>query len=849
MHQNKFLSLLIAGVLFLAVCPQMPAAAAESAGSDFVIENGVLLEYTGNDPVVHVPEGVTEIGFQAFVRTKTVQNINSPELSLKIPYNDVLEEVYLPESLLVIDERAFYSCVSLKKVHFQEGLKKINSHAFSNYCELNYTEYGLTEADMQMHLESAELPDSLDTLGEYAFQGSGLQSVSFGSGLKTIAPYAFAYTDLKTVTLPDNIVYLTWYCFAGSKLESVHLPDNLVKIDESAFMNTCLKSVSFPETLQWIGDKSFMGTGLKEITIPAAVSTLGSYAFANTQLKSVTYEGSIRNMGKNVYMNTPYAMTHTENVGDFEILEGNLVQYTGNDVTVIVPDTVKTISKEAFQGASRLRYLYLPDSVTQINDRAFANCSHLREVHFGNSVTTIGIEAFSNCEKLRRIMLPDSVRSIGNSAFANCISLEDARLNDGLKTVGYSFFHNCPALKTLRIPSSLEKCERSYYLHDLESDRWDSITETVASFYKEYPELITGNHCEIVECSLLGPQCRETVVYGESGSMAPGIAENLHLTWKPLSELPEFDPVPDGPDMTLNISTDTWKFLNAGSVFGSERYMTDEARAYAKQTVNGELADLDAAFDGSCYGMSLTVILAKAGKLKASDLHTGAKNLKELEPDQTVQSVINFYHYMQYAQNLTVTTGSNYDDTLADMLETAENIPRGELPMLLTLNMKSGNHAVVGYGLEKGAWVWNDRKYDRRVLIWDPNSPNELKDDACLYISSITLDYCIPFYGIIYDYNENGLKQGLVGSCSNDLNRLLPAEYPFATQASVKRGDMNCDGQTDVSDAVLLARFLAEDREAVITDQGMKNAETDGEAGLTMSDLTVMLKIIAKIIR
>lgn len=148
MHQKKLLSLLTAGVLFFAVCPQMLTAAAESAGSDFVIENGVLLEYTGNDPVVHVPEGVTEIGFQAFVRTKTVQNINSPELSLKIPYNDVLEEVYLPETLQVIDERAFYSCVSLKKVHFQEGLIEINSHAFSNYCELNYTEYGLTEADM-----------------------------------------------------------------------------------------------------------------------------------------------------------------------------------------------------------------------------------------------------------------------------------------------------------------------------------------------------------------------------------------------------------------------------------------------------------------------------------------------------------------------------------------------------------------------------------------------------------------------------------------------------------------------------------------------------------------------------
>ena len=60
---------------------------------------------------------------------------------------------------------------------------------------------------------------------------------------------------------------------------------------------------------------------------------------------------------------------------------------------------------------------------------------------------------------------------------------------------------------------------------------------------------------------------------------------------------------------------------------------------------------------------------------------------------------------------------------------------------------------------------------------------------------------------------------------------------------------MNCDGQTDVSDAVLLARYLAEDKGAKVTDQGLKNAETDGNAGLTASDLTVMLQIIAKIVK
>lgn len=61
-----------------------------------------------------------------------------------------------------------------------------------------------------------------------------------------------------------------------------------------------------------------------------------------------------------------------------------------------------------------------------------------------------------------------------------------------------------------------------------------------------------------------------------------------------------------------------------------------------------------------------------------------------------------------------------------------------------------------------------------------------------------------------------------------------------------KPGDANCDGSIDVSDAVLIARFAAEDKTAVITDQGKQNADVTGDGNLTSDDTSRILLYIAK---
>lgn len=66
--------------------------------------------------------------------------------------------------------------------------------------------------------------------------------------------------------------------------------------------------------------------------------------------------------------------------------------------------------------------------------------------------------------------------------------------------------------------------------------------------------------------------------------------------------------------------------------------------------------------------------------------------------------------------------------------------------------------------------------------------------------------------------------------------------------AAVLAGDTDCNGQVDVSDAVALARFVAEDKTVQISAAGQKNADCDGIAGITGGDVTQILKIVAKLV-
>lgn len=61
------------------------------------------------------------------------------------------------------------------------------------------------------------------------------------------------------------------------------------------------------------------------------------------------------------------------------------------------------------------------------------------------------------------------------------------------------------------------------------------------------------------------------------------------------------------------------------------------------------------------------------------------------------------------------------------------------------------------------------------------------------------------------------------------------------------RGDISTDGTVDVSDAVLLARFVAEDTAAVILQKALALADVNGDGQSNSDDVIAILKIIAKL--
>ena len=57
--------------------------------------------------------------------------------------------------------------------------------------------------------------------------------------------------------------------------------------------------------------------------------------------------------------------------------ELSLVGYTGTDAEVMIPDGVKSITKDAFKGCQTLVKVVIPEGVQRIGGDAFSGCTAL----------------------------------------------------------------------------------------------------------------------------------------------------------------------------------------------------------------------------------------------------------------------------------------------------------------------------------------------------------------------------------------------------------------------------------------------------------------------------------------
>ena len=138
------------------------------------------------------------------------------------------------------------------------------------------------------------LPDSITTMGAWAFKGTRLTEVRTPVNWKTVS-YSFFSTDqtspfsgcttLRKVVVPEGATVLPDYAFKGhaendcptSSINSIILPSSLTKIGVQAFGETGITSIDLPDGLKTLEQRAFLDcTGLTSITLPDSITTMGA---------------------------------------------------------------------------------------------------------------------------------------------------------------------------------------------------------------------------------------------------------------------------------------------------------------------------------------------------------------------------------------------------------------------------------------------------------------------------------------------------------------------------------------------------------------------------------------------
>ena len=209
------------------------------------------------------------------------------------------------------------------------------------------------------------------------------------------------------------------------------------------------------------------------MTIPGSVTEIGSNAFADcTNLTSVHYAGDWSNL--TIQSGNPAVQdAANEQLFDFEFTPDNTAvivtnyKYNGAAADVTIPSRyqgkpVTTIGHAAFFN-SAVTSVTIPDSVTSISDEAFINCPKLTNISIPNSVTYIGFSAFSSCTSLKSITLPSSLSFISGALFLGCSQLTTIHIPVSVTSIGNNAFADCPSLMTVTYPGS--------------KTQWDDITK------------------------------------------------------------------------------------------------------------------------------------------------------------------------------------------------------------------------------------------------------------------------------------------------------------------------------------------------------------------------------------
>ena len=421
----------------------------------------VLMSITGAKTFAHdieVPNANGETIYYVWVNNHTELAVSFNGSNYN-DFNEYIGNIVIPESVVFdgntypvtsIDDEAFWGCIYLTSITIPQSITSIGNNAFMECTSLT----------------SITIPNSVESIGTEAFSYcSGLASITIPNSVTSIGGFAFCgCSDLASVTIPNSVTSIGGYAFEATTWYD-NQPDGLIYAGKVAYKykgtmpnNTTIK---IQDGTTGISGNAFSGcTGLSSITIPNSVKSIGGYAFEGTTW----------------YDNQPDGLVYAGNVA---------YKYKGtipDNTNIIIRDGTTEISDEAFICCTGLTSITIPNSVKAIGRWTFYQCSGLTSVTIPNGVNSIGQSAFANCSGLTSVTIPNSVKIIGDNAFSSCklnsltIQCEPTAFGKGVfsenyditnvsydcKTATSSYFDNLSGITTVYLSDKVTAIDNNF---------------------------------------------------------------------------------------------------------------------------------------------------------------------------------------------------------------------------------------------------------------------------------------------------------------------------------------------------------------------------------------------------
>ncbi len=471
-------------VITALIIMQLPVAEADAAtsASDFKIEGSTLVKYRGKETNVTIPDTVEIIGQKAFEENDKIELVVIPNsVTLIEPYAfwgcDNLDNVVLGQGLTEVGDFVFANCKALNHMSIPSTIRKIGIQSFADCVSMTdisiapeVTNIHETAFDgcykLKIHCEPGcvadyyakefyerqkEMPEYED-VENYQPENNTMEEVPVATktpennvvtetgeylgSTKVVGNQAVLFVDNTGLTVLDGQQKMQSSVEAeieelvqqggviSGSVAKYSIVDGKVIADQAYYKKTDLQNIALPEGVEEIGLFAFARSSVEQINIPEGVTDIRYGAFYHCDnLTEVILPTSIENVEPKAFAYTPWVENFEKTDAEEFLISGNvLVAYNGGKAKVTVPDGVKVIAGEVFQGHDEMKEITIPDSVVTIGEGAFENCKRLHTIYFGNTVAQIKDRAFCGCS-LSEVTLPASVVEVGVKAFDENVKL------------------------------------------------------------------------------------------------------------------------------------------------------------------------------------------------------------------------------------------------------------------------------------------------------------------------------------------------------------------------------------------------------------------------------------------